>query len=234
MCGRIVVDYEEMMSVADATELSEWITHAPAGAASSWNIAPTQNIPVAFTDPRTGDKRFKAAFWSLLPAWAKDAKPKFPTFNARSETVAEKPTFRPSLKAQRCAIPVTAFYEWTGPKNARVPHAIRAAGPVMVMAGLYSWWQDMTAPSEAESWKLTATVLTQQSTGRMAPLHDRMPVFLAPELTRDWLDPQTLGTKQLVDAVTAHSVPLADELRIHEVAKLAGDGPQLLDPPTLF
>lgn len=229
MCGRVIVDYDEMMPVASGTELAEWITERPAGAASSWNLAPTQRIPIAFTDTASGARRFELAHWSLVPAWAKDMKPKFPTFNARSEGVSRTASFKASVRDRRCVIPVSGFYEWTGPKAARVPHAIMAQGGLLPLAGLYSWWHEPGA-GEHQGWHLTATILTRASAGVLAPLHDRMPVIMNDELLHDWLDPHTVGDQLLVDAVSAASVTLAARLREWPVHPLRGDGPALLDP----
>ncbi|QYM76183.1 SOS response-associated peptidase [Leucobacter luti] len=48
MCGRVIVDYDENMGVAKGTELAGWLTERPAGYQPSWNLKPTQPIPVAF------------------------------------------------------------------------------------------------------------------------------------------------------------------------------------------
>lgn len=216
MCGRVIVDYEEMMSVAGDTWLADWISDGPTAEHSSWNIAPTQDIPIVFTDPHTGANRFAPAYWSLIPSWAKTLRLKFPTFNARAETVATKPTFKAAVKHSRCAIPVTGFYEWSGPKGARVQHVIQGPEPVLPIAGLYSWWRVPGSDPEAP-YLLTATVLTTASIGRIASLHDRMPVFLHRDLVSDWLDASTVGDQHLVDATAQGAAPIAELLRIDPV-----------------
>lgn len=229
MCGRVIVDYEENMSVAAGSELAEWVLGVPDGAKSSWNVKPTEQIPVALTSARDGGRRFVLARWSLVPPWAPGLTSKFPTFNARSEGLAQRKTFAAALQRQRCVIPVSGFYEWSGPKGSRTPHAIFGPEPVLPMAGLYSWWRDPSAEGR-EAWHLTATVLTRESAGVMAGLHDRMPVFLADEMVSEWLDPGTAGDQSLVDAVSGAAVPLASRLREWPVRPLRGDGPELLTP----
>lgn len=228
MCGRVVVDYEEVIPGAADTALASWITVQPAGAESTFNLKPTEQLPIAFTDIRTGEARFETAFWSLAAPWAKELKPQYPTFNARSETVAEKRTFAPALKNARCAIPVSAFYEWTGPKNTRVPHAIFGPEPVLPLAGLFSWWHE-PGTNARDGWHLTATILTQASDGAMSDLHHRMPVFLSEELIHDWLNPSVFGT-DLLPAVIETSRALSFDLREYAVAPLRGNGPELLQP----
>ncbi|WP_336652680.1 MULTISPECIES: SOS response-associated peptidase [unclassified Leucobacter] len=229
MCGRVIVDYDENMDVAGGGEIAAWMQQRPDGYAPSWNLKPTQDIPVALTDHKSGEKQLRYAYWSLVPIWSKELKTKFPTFNARSETAAEKASFKASVKSRRCIIPVTGFYEWTGPKSKRTPHAIFGPRPVLPMAGLYSWWHEPDA-GDNEGWHLTATILTRASAGVMQSLHDRMPVFMADELVRDWLDPETEGDQLLVDAVSEASVPISEQLREWVVRPLRGDGPELIEP----
>ena len=228
MCGRIFVDYDEIMAVAEGTELSEWMRARPEGASSTWNLKPTERIPVALTSTKDSAKRLELAHWSLIPSWSKELKLKYPTFNARSEQLAEKATFKGPLKQQRCVVPVSGFYEWSGPKSARVPHAIFGPGPILPLAGLYSWWRDPAAPA-GEGWVLTATILTRASAGVMQSIHDRMPVFVSDELLQDWLDPHVPGDQLLVDAVSETSVAYSERLREHAVRPLRGDGPELTE-----
>lgn len=235
MCGRVIVDYEENMRVASDSELADWIAgRKPEGAESSWNVAPTQSIPVALTSAKDGSKRYELAHWGIIPPWNRDGRPRF-TFNARSEDLLEKRTFAPSVKAQRCVIPVTGFYEWTGPKGRRTPHAVFGPEPVLPLAGLYRWWKGPAPAGSPEGdgqseWLLNATILTRASAGVMQPLHDRMPVFLADEVLRDWLDPETPGDQLLVDAVSELAVGYSEQLREHAVKPLKGDGPELVLP----
>ena len=229
MCGRVIVDYDENMDVASNTELAQWLTQRPEGYEPNWNLKPTQQIPIAFSDHKDGALRFEYAYWSLVPIWSKTLKTKYPTFNARSETAAEKASFKASVKTRRCIVPVTGFYEWTGPKTDRTPHAIFGPEPILPLAGLYSWWHEPEAPDD-EGWHLTATILTRASAGVMAPLHDRMPIFLANELLSDWLDPTIEGDQLLVDAIAEASLPTAHQLTQYAVRPLRGNNPELLQP----
>lgn len=229
MCGRVIVDYDENMDVASGSQLAQWMQQRPAGYEPTWNLKPTQPLPTAFSDHKDGSHRFEYAYWSLVPIWSKELKTKFPTFNARSETAAEKASFKASVKNRRCVIPVTGFYEWTGPKTSRTPHAIFGPNSVLPLAGLYSWWHEPEAGDD-EGWHLTATILTRASAGVMEPLHDRMPVFLSDELLGDWLDPETTGDQLLLDAVSEASLPLSEQLREYTVRPLRGDGPALVEP----
>ena len=82
--------------------------------------------------------------FGLLPHWAKDEKLTKSTYNARSETVAVKPSFRDAWKkAQHCIIPAEAFYEPDWRSGKHVPTRIaRADGKPHGIAGLWSTWRD--------------------------------------------------------------------------------------------
>lgn len=81
--------------------------------------------------------------FGLIPHWATDTTIARRTFNARSETVASKPSFRDAWRAgQRCIIPAEAFYEPDWRSGKAVPTRIAcASGEPMGIAGLWSWWK---------------------------------------------------------------------------------------------
>lgn len=194
----------------------------------SWNIKPTQDIAVLVEDHKqAGLKRAEAARWALTPIWSKTLATKVPLFNARIETVLNKPSFKASAKNRRCLIPATGYYEWTGPKNARVPHYIHLPDQVILFAGLHSWWHDPAAP-EGEGWHLTTTMLTMDSYGPMEEIHHRIPVFMHDDLLHDWISPEVEGVPELFDAVAATSKSVGSQLEEHTVAPLRGDGPELI------
>lgn len=59
--------------------------------------------------------------WGIVPFWAKDTAIGSRIINARSETVATKPTFKTALKWRRCLILADGFYEWKGEKGQKQP-----------------------------------------------------------------------------------------------------------------
>lgn len=66
--------------------------------APSWNVAPTDNLPIVRYDPKAGHRTLDLMRWGLVPYWAKDIKIGFSTINAMAETVDTKPVFRASAK----------------------------------------------------------------------------------------------------------------------------------------
>ena len=195
----------------------------------SFNVKPTQSIPVIVGSPP--ERRVAAARWSLVPPWSDELKLKFPTFNARIETAASKPTFKASVKAKRCIVPFDGYYEWLTEGTKKTPYYVhRIDQQPLLLAGLYSWWRSPTT----DDWHLTATILTRESSGQLAPLHDRMPVLLHPDLVDDWLNKEIPGDEGLLSAASNSGLASVSELRIDEVAPLRGDGPELIESLGLF
>jgi putative SOS response-associated peptidase YedK len=107
------------------------------------------------------------------------------TFNARVETVAEKPMYRGAYRARRCVVPASGFYEWTGAKGDKQPHIfVDAQGqPILALAGLYERWRDPETGDHIPS----CTLIVTEPTKWMLPYHDRMPVLLQQAEIDRWL-----------------------------------------------
>ncbi len=196
----------------------------------SWNIRPTQNIPIVVESNKNDSKtqrRLERAKWSLIPAWAEDDKLKFSTFNARSEDAATKATWKDSVRSHRCLIPASGYYEWKLEDGAKTPFYIHGKEP-LAFAGLYSWWRrDSESP-----WILSATILTMPSVPQLAEIHDRNPVPIPKEYWATWLCPETTGSQLLVDEAAAQAVGVASQLEFHRVLPVRGNGPELIAPIT--
>lgn len=148
-----------------------------------YNIAPTQPVAIVRTDYMK-QRELALVRWGLIPSWAKEPE-KFSTLiNARSETAAEKASFRASLRHRRCIVPADGFYEWTGKTGHKQPHLIRQrSGEIMGLAGLWEHWLGADG-SEVE----TMAILTVEANADMKRVHDRMPAILAPQDYEAWLD----------------------------------------------
>ena len=151
-----------------------------------WNIAPTQ--PIAIITSANGGRAYGLARWGFIPSWAKgDYLKKLgsrPLINARSETAAEKPTFRNAFKRRRCLIPANGFYEWKSEKGGKQPYLIRpCANGLIAFAGL---WETAIDPDGGEID--TAAILTVDSGPDVAPLHNREPAIVRPADYDRWLE----------------------------------------------
>ena len=151
-----------------------------------YNIAPTQDAPVVRLD-QEGRRELIQMRWGLVPPWAKDLSMGARCINARSESVAEKPAFRDAFRRRRCLVPTDGFFEWQKQGKSRQPWWIGpTGGGSMALAGLWERWR---APDG--SVVRTYAVITTEANDLVAPLHDRMPVAVAPEEFAPWLDPET-------------------------------------------
>ncbi len=189
-----------------------------------YNVAPTQ--PIAIVRLIDGKRHFALVRWGLLPSWVKDPKIFTLLINARGESAAEKPAFRAAMRRRRCLIPADGFYEWKAVGGRKQPFFVRAkSGGPLAFAGLWETW---TGPNGEELE--TAAIVTTRANRTLAPIHDRMPVILAPEAFDLWLD----GAK--VDAATASALiaPAPDNLlESYEIStaanRTANDHPKLVE-----
>lgn len=151
-----------------------------------YNVAPTQ--PVAVIVAEGESRHFQLMRWGFWPGWLKDPRD-FPLLiNARSETMAEKASFRGALRHRRCVFLADGFYEWrregTGKAATRMPFKIEMAdGAPMALAGLWETWASADG-SEID----TAAIVTTGANGVLAAIHDRMPAILGPDDIAPWLD----------------------------------------------
>ncbi|MCI4645709.1 MAG: SOS response-associated peptidase [Hyphomonadaceae bacterium] len=185
MCGRF---YRHFVSWED---YRAWLNLVPPEEVdppeATYNAAPMSLQPVIRPRERGAGLEMAPMLWNLIPSWwHKPLKEKtFPSFNARAETVAEKPVFRGAFRYRRCLVPMSGFYEWTGEKGSKIPFAISLRNRRwFCLAGL--WDRAMIDGSEIDSF----TVLTTQPNDLMAGIHTRMPVILRPEDYTRWLDPK--------------------------------------------
>src|SRR5262249_7430344 len=124
--------------------------------------------------------------WGLVPSWADDIKIGYRLINARAETAAGKPAFRSAFRSQRCLIPADGFYEWQKLNRRRQPFYFRLKdGRPFAFAGLWGRWRKGVAEVVE-----ACTILTTGANGLVRPLHERMPVILAPKDFERWLDPR--------------------------------------------
>lgn len=192
------------------------------------NVAPTQFSPVVVI--REGRRILKSMKWGLIPPWAKDPKIGAKCFNARAETVADKPAFRDSFKTKRCLVPADAFYEWrveeeyrkvtreekkqTGIKESELPTGKKRKQPyrftikgekIFSLAGLWASWRNPWG-EEIESF----TILTTEPNNLLAQYHNRMPVILLNNIEQIWADPQFTNKDLLIGLLK----PLPENLMI--------------------
>jgi putative SOS response-associated peptidase YedK len=139
---------------------------------------------------RRGEKGRKAALlrWGLIPAWAKDKAVGYKMINVRAEGIATKPSFRSALKARRCLVVASGFYEWQKTPSGKQPHWIGLVDrKPFAFAGLWESWTDPVGGEHIETY----TIITTEPNGLCAPIHNRMPVILDPADYDRWLSAET-------------------------------------------
>lgn len=132
-----------------------------------------------------------AATFGLIPHWAKDTRIARKTYNARSETVAEKPSYRSAWRrSQFCIVPMDAFYEpsWETGKAVRWRVGL-ASGEPFGVAGIWAWWPGAGAKPMLSFSLLTINADTHPLMRRFHGREDekRMLVVLEPSKFDDWL-----------------------------------------------
>lgn len=180
MCGRfsLTVSADAIAEAFQLDALPEWTPR--------YNIAPTQMVATIASLPAQ-QSHVRLLRWGLVPGWAKDLTIGTKLINARAETVAEKPSFRAAFKQRRCLILADGFYEWQRlDRKTKQPYYFQlSSGQPFAFAGLWERWQGGDDVVE------TCTIITTEANELLQPVHDRMPVVLAPEAYHQWLDSTT-------------------------------------------
>jgi putative SOS response-associated peptidase YedK len=225
MCGRFALttspaELEEVLGLLDLEAFPP-----------RYNIAPTQPILVVTAGPRGEPgsnlpaRRALLVRWGLIPSWTKDPAKLPLLINARSETAAEKASFRAAMRHRRVLVPASGFYEWkrTGTKKSQ-PFWIRPKGGGLVtFAGLM---ENFMEPGGSEID--TGAILTTQANAQIAHIHDRMPVVIKPEDRDAWLDCVTNEPRDVtpmlrpVEPDFFEAIPVSDK-----VNKVANGGPEI-------
>jgi putative SOS response-associated peptidase YedK len=218
MCGRY------LLTAPVAALTDQFGLAASARLIPRYNIAP--GTPVALIKATPEGRILTLAQWGLVPSWAKDPAMGGKLANARSETVAEKPSFRAPFRRHRCLIPADGFYEWQARSGApKQPFLFRAAaGGTLAFAGLYEQWESPDGCLDS------CTILTTAANAFMAPVHDRMPVILAAADFDLWLDPEP----QVAARLQALLRPAPEDLLLRipvgpRVGNVRNDDPGLIE-----
>lgn len=233
MCGRFVMTY----SAADIQDFFLVSEVVDPDLAASWNVAPTDPIPVILDRHGTGDeavsRKLVTARWGLVPSWAKDTKGAARLINARMETVTEKPSFRKAAAARRGLIPSDGYYEWEKTADAKkIPTYLHGADEEpLAFAALFENWPDPALPDgHPEKWLRTATIITTAASDALGHIHDRTPLVVPPDMWTDWLDPETTkeaDVRALLDSMPEpHLVPRVVSDKVNYVRN---NGPELIE-----
>lgn len=187
MCGKYHITTEDE-NITFQEAIRQLMLEHPEIALKTGDIVPSQPAPV-FTAEGLEAMRFghRVSFMKRL------------LINARSETAATSPLFAPRLRASRCLVPASAFYEWSPDKKLHLFGLPK--GGLLYMAGLYFKGADLPG----------FVIITRDAEGPPATVHPRMPlIFSSPELRDAWLNQ---------DGLAAEMLRLDDETPLKELAE---------------
>ena len=228
MCGRFVQidqNIERMKSLLNSTwSLDSYPPHPRV--VGNYNVPPGETVMVA-ARPDSNLELFQMT-WGLIPEWNRDNHKLI--FNARSETITERPTFR-TIASNRAIIPVEGFYEWarsiqsTGKPVKRPFFFRRADGETMLLAGLYKHQINRDTGEITDSF----VILTMGANSFMQSYHDRMPIIVEPDQVEGWLSTAPIASqiRYLTDESTnrIHCYPVSNEVNF-----ITNNSPLLMQP----
>jgi putative SOS response-associated peptidase YedK len=138
MCGRYATTRSEadLSLLFDATSVTEAL-------GPSWNVAPTDPVPLVRMSQRHGDRVVDSARWGLVPPWADDPRTGARMINARAETVATSRAFASSFERRRCLVPADGWFEWVRDgKTKRAFYMTPRDSSVLAFAGIWTMWRE--------------------------------------------------------------------------------------------
>ena len=225
MCGRISL-FAELGDLASQFRFDPGLVEE--AYRPSWNIPPT--APVLAVTAENDRRRAVVMRWGFTFKSRRGGGPSRPLFNARSETLTERPVFRAAFAQRRCLVPINGFYEWRNESGVRTPVWIhRADEQPFALAGIYN----------VGSGEAAASVITCAPNSLMEPIHNRMPVLLTEDQYDAWMNLGT-GPETLQDLLAPREWPDLTARPVSGAVNRAGtDGPQLIDaadvaPPRLL
>lgn len=219
MCGRY--------TIRDPNRMAEYMSRITGEPLAVWraryNLSPGQNAHVIIRNPRP-DKILDVVEMKWGPFyWLSGPKPSL-MVNARSETVATKPTFKKSVQQRRCLVPADGFFEWKRDGDLKVPYYFQAnQGAPFLIAGLYE--------EANESYPNSFLLLTTAPNAVMESIHDRMPVMLDEPNAREWLRPGDLKPEEITNLCASYPAEKMSKVRVSSVVNSSrNDVPECVVP----
>ena len=218
MCGRFSITKDAFNEFIDFFDMND-MPEVP----SRFNIAPSQPVAVIrlkgsdkdqaiIPDAPLPEKEGTFMRWGLVPHFAKEIKNDRPLINARSETIADKPSFRGPFRRRKCLVPADGFFEWKRSGASPIPYHIHL--PDKQAFTFAAIWEAWTGPA-GEDWFETVSLITKQATPQMQKIHHRSPVIVAPEDYDLWLRPMDPPGRDIFGKL---STRLDEKLQMYEVS----------------
>ncbi|MDF1616738.1 SOS response-associated peptidase [Petrocella sp. FN5] len=214
MCGRVTLELDiqllrDILNDAYGVKKMSLDHYKP-----RYNIAPSQPVLSVINDGASNRAGYLK--WVFVPSWSKDKKIGNKLFNARSETLSHKPTFKDAFISKRCLILVSSFYEWQSHSEDRTPYRITLKDSLLMpMAGL--WSSNKTANNTTI---FTCTIITTQANDMIKNIHNRMPVILEPNQISNWLNPSNRNVLELTSMLSPYA---SQQMTMYPVSTLVNN-----------
>ncbi|MBL4733358.1 MAG: SOS response-associated peptidase [Rhizobiaceae bacterium] len=191
-----------------------------------YNIAPTQPI-LMMTASGVSDIAPILVRWGFVPNWVKEPGEFSLLLNARSETAAEKPSFRNAMRHRRTLVPASGYYEWHRQGDAKQAYLIRPRnGGILTFGGLMETWSSPNG-SEIDS----GCILTTGSNQSLSSIHHRMPVIIRPEDFDRWLNCRTQEPRHVEELMLPFDDDFLECVPIGKaVNTVTNSGPEIQNP----
>ena len=216
MCGRFVLETPLKTTAENFNaQLARNLITVP-----NYNICPSDNVCVVvsnFEQRRLGQMR-----WGFIPHWYKSITDGPLIFNARAETLAEKPAFRDACRNRRCLIPADGFYEWKKIEvsKSKPVYVKRSDRQQMIFAGIWQFW------GVGENRLAACTILTVPASGQISGIHHRMPLFIERDNWALWLGEKGVGASKLMKTpsdINLDLVNISNEIKSTRVPEAISD-----------
>jgi putative SOS response-associated peptidase YedK len=219
MCGRLT----QRHTWREIHELYG-LTGASRNLQAHYNIAPTDALDVV-KPVLNGTTELVSMRWGLIPYWWKKPLKYLPaTFNARAESIADKPMFREAFDWQRCIVPASGYYEWIARPNGMQPYYISAAdGGTLSFAGLWDRWRNRDTGERV----MSCVIIVTDANTLMQPIHDQMPAILEPADFKAWLYGD--GGTELLRSAADHKLCIWPVSKRVNTSGTGDDDPTLID-----
>jgi len=180
MCGRYVLAQQAKAEIAFGVQQLRWYDMM------SYNVAPSREVPVIRV--AAGEREGVMMRWGLIPPFLRGEIPKYPTINARIETMENSPAYRgPWTKGQRCIVPAEGFYEWHQPVGRpKQPWFIGFANKEIMAFGAL-WDRSVRSDGVAIESFTIITLPANDFMSRIDNEDKRMPAILRMEDVETWL-----------------------------------------------
>ncbi len=203
MCGRYTLHHNgEALSLHFSVDFGKVVPR--------YNLAPTERVRFIFSNADEC-RQVGSACWGLVPHWSKTGTTETPLFNARSETVLQKPAFRDAFIRGRCLIPASGWFEWKRDEGRKQPYYLKLeTGEPFAFAGLFDVWR-----GDKGKRLVSCTILTTAAPAELSWLHDRMPVIVDYDHYDRWLDRSTPDVADLTELLLPYP---AEGLEVYPVS----------------